>query len=166
MTHAHIPSVPLAQLRGIGDVDLLKYARSIVEQAVLELEGWFFRPVTREHPLPLSWHPDLELDLELVGAAGGVVRLWGVDIRVREIKDERGEVVDSEEYEDIVYPPLRIVRRPWGLIGFVGDLGQFIEYRPAGAEDFEEVLSHYKLDQDCAPYDPFAHGGFEFVRFL
>jgi hypothetical protein len=166
MTHAHIPSVPLAQLRGIGDVDLLKYARSIVESAVLELEGWFFRPVTREQPLPLAWHPDLELDLELVGAAGGVLRLWGVDIRLRVIKDERGEVVDSEEYEEVVYPPIRLVRRQWGLVGFVGDLGQFIEYRPAGAEDFEEVLSHYKLDQEYAPYDLYAHGGFEFVRFL
>ncbi len=166
MTHAHMPSIPLAQLRGIGDVDLLKYARSIVESAVLELEGWFFRPVTRTQPLPLAWHPDLELDLELVGGAGGVLRLWGVDIRIREIRDKSGKVVDSEEYEEVVYPPIRLVRPPWGVIGFVGDLGQHIEYRPAGAEEFEEVMSHYKLDQPHAPYDPFAHGGYEFVRFL
>jgi hypothetical protein len=163
---AHVPSIPLSQLRGQGDVELLKHARSIVEQAVLELDGWVFRPVTRTQPLPLAWHSDVERVQELEGASGGVIKIWGVDIRVREIRDKSGKIVDSEEYEDIVSPPLRIVRRPWAILGYVGDLGQYIDYHPRGENRFEQVLSHYKLDQPHAPYDPFAHGGYEFVRFL
>ncbi len=163
MTHV-VPNTPLApQLEG-GDAELLKYARSIQSSAVLELEGWFFRPVTREQPHPLAWYPDVERVEVLEGAAGGAIRIWGTDFRTQVLEDEDGEV---ELYEDIVcFVPLHVIRRPWAVLGYIGGQGESIMYRPAGAEEFEEVLSHYKLDVPYAPYDPFAHGGYEFVRFL